>query len=301
MDSYDDSLDYRRVEKAIRFIGERFRDQPTLDDVAGHLGMSSYHVQRLFKRWAGVSPKRFLQYVTIGHAKHLLRGADTVLEASYGSGLSGPSRLHDLFVTVEAVTPGEYRAGGEGVELRWGVHPTPFGPALFAETDRGVTSLAFVPPEGPAAALGALHADWPRAALRHAPEATGRSAQRIFGPRGSPAVRASDPHGEDGGQRLRLHVRGTNLQVRVWEALLRIPPAAVTTYEALARAIEKPGAARAVGTAVARNPVAVIIPCHRVIRKNGDFGDYRWGSARKRALLGWESARLGTGDEVDAA
>jgi AraC family transcriptional regulator of adaptative response/methylated-DNA-[protein]-cysteine methyltransferase len=297
---YEDSSDYARVQRAIEFIADRFRDQPTLADVATHLGLSRYHVQRLFKRWAGVSPKRFLQYVTLEHAKRLLRDSDTVLSASYGAGLSGPGRLHDLFVTVEGVTPGQFRRGGAGVELRWGVHDTPFGAAFFAVTDRGLTSLGFLPPEGHGPLVDGLAGTWPSADVREDPDATAAVARQVFFPANdsgsrsgaSPALRP-DPGG--GPTRLQLHVRGTNFQVRVWEALLRIPVGSAATYSDLAEAVGRPRAARAVGNAVGRNPVAVIIPCHRVLRRNGRFGGYRWGRARKRALLGWESARVDEG------
>lgn len=289
------SVDYRRVERAIGYVADNFRDQPTLEEVADHLGMSRFHVQRLFTRWAGVSPKRFLQYVTLEHAKGLLRDSGTVLEASWGAGLSGSGRLHDLFVTVEAMTPGEYRRGGRGLEVVWGIHPTPFGDALFAVTERGLTSLTFVAADRPGGALDGLADDLPGAALREDPEATAPVAQRIFGAPAvaeslveSPAIRVGD--GDDP-PRLHLHLRGTNFQLRVWEALLRVPPGAAVSYGDVAEAIGRPDAARAVGRAVGRNPVAVIIPCHRVLRRDGGLGGYRWGEARKRALLGWEAAR----------
>lgn len=295
-------LDYRRVEKAIGFLRERFRDQPTLGEVADHLGMSPYHVQRLFKRWAGVSPKRFLQFVTLEHAKSLLRDSETVLDASYGSGLSSASRLHDLFVTVEGVTPGEYRSGGEEVVVRWGVHPTPFGRALFAATDRGLASLTFLNPGcHDDDALAASRETWPNAELLHAPDATSPVASRLFGEAKEGVSLASSPaivRGSERGPLLRLHVHGTNFQLRVWEALLRIPEGTAVTYADVARAIGDPKAARAVGQAVRHNPIAVIIPCHRVLRSGGEFGQYRWGSDRKRAILGWESARVEDRDVV---
>lgn len=292
--TYD--LDYRRVAKAIRFLRDRVRDQPTLEEVAEHLGMSPYHVQRLFKRWAGVSPKRFLQFLTLEHAKRLLRDAETVLGASYGAGLSGPGRLHDLFVSVEAVTPGEYRNGGEGLEIRWGIHPSPFGRAFFAATERGLTSLSFIGDESADPALASMREAWPKAWFTHAPDVTRPFAERVFrrheegrrlgsAPAGAPSIGGSTP--------VRLHVRGTNLQLQVWNALLRIPEGTAVTYGDVARAIGRPGAARAVGQAVGANPIAMIIPCHRVLRSGGEFGHYRWGDERKMAMLGWESARVG--------
>lgn len=303
MAEHHSELDYRRVEKAIGFLRERFRDQPTLREVADHLGMSPYHVQRLFKRWAGVSPKRFLQFVTLEHAKALLRDSETVLDATYGSGLSSPSRLHDLFVTIEGVTPGEYRNGGEEVVIRWGVHPTPFGRALFAATDRGLASLTFLSSGGHDDALTSVREAWPKAELLHAPGATLPVASGLFGEpdeRGSLASSPAIVRGSERGPLLRLHVHGTNFQLRVWEALLRIPEGSAVTYADVARAIGDPKAARAVGQAVRHNPIAVIIPCHRVLRSGGEFGRYRWGSDRKRAILGWESAHAEDRDE-DAA
>lgn len=285
------------MEEAIRFLAARRLAQPTLDEVADHLGLSPHYVQRLFKRWAGVSPKRFLQYVTLEHAKELLRGSETVLDASYGAGLSGPGRLHDLSVTLEGVTPGEHRSGGEGLTLFWGIHPTPFGPAFLAATGRGLTSLEFLSAEGSDPLVEALAASWPGAEILEAPGKTAPVARRIFGERevasspvDSPLI---EPAGDGETPLLRLQVRGTNFQVRVWEALLRIPPGSAVSYADLAEAVGSRDAARAVGNAVGRNPIAVIIPCHRVIRRDGGIGGYRWGDDRKRALLGWEAARPG--------
>jgi AraC family transcriptional regulator of adaptative response/methylated-DNA-[protein]-cysteine methyltransferase len=300
MTDHNSELDYRRVEKAIRFLRDRLRDQPPLDEVAAHLGMSPYHVQRLFKRWAGVSPKRFLQYLTLEHAKRLLRDSHTVLQASYGSGLSGPSRLHDLFVAIEAVTPGEYRSEGRGVDICWGVHPTPFGRAFLAATDRGLTSLSFLAGEGVEGAIESLHEAWPKATLVHAPDITHPIARRVFrepARRTSPTASRADARDPDRGPTLRIHVRGTNFQLRVWAALLEIPVGAAVTYADVARAIGEPRAARAVGQAVSHNPVAVIIPCHRVLRSAGAFGRYRWGQDRKKAILGWESAHVENHDD----
>lgn len=296
--------DYLRVQKAIRFISEGFRDQPTLDDVATHVGLSPYHLQRLFTRWAGVSPKRFLQYVTLEHAKRLLRESSTVLEASWDTGLSGPGRLHDLTVALEGVTPGEHRTGGQGLRIGWGVHPTPFGPALLAVTERGLTALSFLPPEGPGPLVEELGRLWHGAVVEEAAHRTAPVAKGIFGPTevassptGSPVLQ---PPTDGSPSTLRLHVRGTNFQIRVWEALLRVPPGRAVTYSDLAEAVGRPGAARAVGHAMGKNPIALVIPCHRVLRRNGVLGGYRWGAARKRALLGWESALLPVGEEFTA-
>lgn len=269
-------LDYVRVEKAIRYLEQHARRQPELAEVAAAVGLSEYHFQRLFRRWAGVSPKRFLQFLTAGHARALLRDSATVLEASYQAGLSGPGRLHDLLVSVDAATPGEVRRSGAGLEIRFGYHPTPFGECLLAATERGVCALSFVGHGGREGALAEVAGHWSAAALREDPDATAPLAARAF----------------DGGATA-LHLGGTNFQLKVWEALLRIEPGTAATYQAVAAAVGSPGAVRAVGSATASNPVAYLIPCHRVIRKSGAFGEYRWGAERKRAMLGWEAARSG--------
>jgi AraC family transcriptional regulator, regulatory protein of adaptative response / methylated-DNA-[protein]-cysteine methyltransferase len=271
--------DYLRVEKAIRFLEENAREQPPLEEVARRVGMSEYHFQRVFRRWAGVSPKRFLQFLTAGHARRLLEDSWPVLDAALEVGLSGPGRLHDLMVVVDAMTPGEVRRRGEGLTIRYGSHPTPFGDCLLALTDRGVCDLGF-PGAEDGDPVAALRARWPLARLEERPEATAPVAERIF-------ARGAAP----GTPPLPLLLVGTNFQIRVWEALLRIPAGEVTSYERLAAGIGAPTAARAVGSAVGRNPVAYLIPCHRVIRGTGVFGEYRWGSARKKAMLGWEAAR----------
>jgi AraC family transcriptional regulator of adaptative response/methylated-DNA-[protein]-cysteine methyltransferase len=270
------NTDYIRIEQAIRYLESNYQRQPELAEVAGALGLSEFHFQRLFTRWAGISPKRFLQYLTKEGAKELLQHA-SVLETAYGVGLSGPGRLHDLLVTTEAVTPGQVRNKGLGLDIEYGFGATPFGEALVGVTARGICFLGFVTQERDAA-LEILRGEWPRATLEHA---TGR-ASRIL----SSVFEAESPSGP-----LPLYLSGTNFQLKVWEALLRIPAGSATTYEALAAAIGQPAAARAVGTAIGHNPIAYLIPCHRVIRKVGEFGDYRYGSARKKALLGWEAAR----------
>jgi AraC family transcriptional regulator of adaptative response/methylated-DNA-[protein]-cysteine methyltransferase len=273
------SEDYSRVEKAIRFLQENFQRQPELKEVAASVGLSEYHFQRLFSRWVGISPKRFLQYLTKEYARGLLRESQSLLDATYDSGLSGPGRLHDLFVATEGVTPGEYKSEGEGLVIRYGFHPTPFGECLLARTERGVCNLIFTKEGGRETARAELHAAWPRADLREDPTATRPLLAQIF------------RHGNLSGERLPLVLHGTNFQIKVWEALLRIPSGSVVTYEDIALAIGMPKAARAVGTAVGSNPLPVIIPCHRVIRKDGEFGGYRYGTARKKALLGWEMAQ----------
>jgi AraC family transcriptional regulator, regulatory protein of adaptative response / methylated-DNA-[protein]-cysteine methyltransferase len=272
--------DYERVERAIRFIDERYRDQPRLEEVAVHVGLSPFHFQRLFRRWAGVSPKRFLQLVTAGHARHLLRSAGSTLDTAWDVGLSSPSRLHDLMVSIDAVTPGEVGSRGEGLVIRYGGHQTPFGRCLIAVTDRGVCALHFLDGDG-SELLTALAADWPAATLQEDRNETGRIVERIFAARSEASKRP-----------LPLLLKGTNFQVKVWEALLRIPPGAAATYGDVAEAIGAQRAVRAVGTAVGRNPVAYLIPCHRVLRSTGALGGYRWGTERKRAMLAWESARI---------
>jgi len=275
--------DYARIEQAIRYLEARFRQQPELGQVAASVGLSEYHFQRLFTRWVGISPKRFLQYLTKEYPKQLLRQPVDLLEASYASGLSGPGRLHDLFVVTEAVTPGEYKHQGESLEIRYGFHPTPFGECLLAITARGICHLGFIQAGGRDEALAQLCAAWSGAALSEDAQGVFPYVQQILYPSGGRW------------QALPLLLRGTNFQIKVWEALLRIPSGLLVTYENVAAAIGMPSAARAVGQAVGRNPLAVIIPCHRVIRKDGEMGSYRYGSARKKALLGWEFARRDSG------
>lgn len=267
------SQDYQRVEEAIRFIEDNTHAQPTLEEIAAHLHLSEFHFQRLFTRWAGISPKRFLQFLTRQHAKRLL-DQSSVLDAALEAGLTSPGRLHDLFVNTEAVTPGEYKTRGAGIDIHYGFHPTPFGECLLAVTPRGICFLAFVNDGRRDTAMAQLQAEWANAELREAPEVTRPYIEQIFMP-----VRATPQ------TPLRLHLRGTNFQIKVWEALLRIPPGETTCYEDLAAQIGQPGSARAVGSAVASNPVAYLIPCHRVLRKVGDFGNYRYGPARKKAML----------------
>jgi AraC family transcriptional regulator of adaptative response/methylated-DNA-[protein]-cysteine methyltransferase len=273
--------DYRRIERAIRFLEEHVHDQPALEQIAEQVHLSPYHFQRLFTRWAGVSPKRFLQFLTLEQAKRLLSREGSQLDAAYRTGLSSPSRLHDLFVTVDGVTPGEYRALGAGLAIRYGIHTSPFGRCLLAATDRGVCALAFVEDGQSASTLDELRGRWPKARFENDKERTSGLMERIFGVPG-PNDQAPVP----------LLLKGTNFQIKVWEALLRVPPGALTTYGRLARAVGNPAAARAVGAAVGANPIAYLIPCHRVIRSTGAFGGYRYGLERKKAILGWEQARL---------
>jgi AraC family transcriptional regulator, regulatory protein of adaptative response / methylated-DNA-[protein]-cysteine methyltransferase len=271
------SEDYTRIEQAIRYIENNAQRQPDLNELAAQVGLSEYHFQRLFTRWAGISPKRFLQFLTREHAKELLAHSGDLLEASYAAGLSGPGRLHDLFVQTEAVTPGEFKSKGAGVEIVYGFHPTPFGECLLALTSRGICFLAFVEKER-SDALMQLKLTWPKAALSESPSQTARVVERIF----SPGAEAAP---------IPVHLRGTNFQIKVWEALLRLPPGGLTSYQGLAEQLNAPKAARAVGNAVAHNPLAYLIPCHRVLQKTGHFGNYRYGASRKKAILGWEMAR----------
>jgi len=273
--------DYERIERAIRYLEENYRQQPNLKALARGAGLSEFHFQRLFRRWAGVSPKRFVQYLTASHAARLLRASRTNLEAAYDAGLSGGGRLHDLLVNFHAVTPGELKCAGAGLTIHYGFHPSPFGECLIAMTTRGVCHLEFVSPEDRRAAFTELTAEWPRAQFEEAPRTTAPIARRLF-----TRVNGDSPN-------IDLHVHGTNFQIKVWEALLRIPPGDVVSYEKIAKHIRAPRAVRAVANAVAHNPVAWLVPCHRAIRKSGALGGYRWGETRKKALLAWEAARAG--------
>lgn len=272
--------DYERVGRAIRFLEQRRAEQPSLEQVAGVMGLSPHHAHRLFSRWVGTTPKRFLQYLTAEYAKQKLRQSRSVLDAAFDTGLTGPGRLHDLMVTLEAVSPGEYRSDGEGLEIRWGAHPTPFGEALVANTPRGICALEFLAGRSAKEAAAELAAAWPAAAVAHHPASTATAVARMFP---EPDSRPEGP--------FHLLVRGTNFQIRVWQALLRIPAGAVISYGDLARRLGRPGAARAVGGAVGANPVSYLIPCHRVVREATGLGHYRWGAERKHALLAWEAAR----------
>ncbi len=268
------ALDYDTIARVIRHIDQHADEQPTLGGLAEAVGVSPSHLQRAFKQWAGVSPKRFLQVVTANSAKELLRDHHSVLDTTYAVGLSGPGRLHDLLVSVEAVTPGEYKSRGAGLTIRYGWHDTPFGKALVALSDRGVVALYFEA-EG-VVDEGRLESEWSGADLVEDAAATESTARRIF----------------DAGQgRIPLLLRGTNLQVKVWEALLRIPEGRAVTYGDVAEAVGRPSAVRAVASAIGRNPISYLIPCHRVLRSTGALGGYHWGIDRKRAMLAYEVAR----------
>jgi AraC family transcriptional regulator of adaptative response/methylated-DNA-[protein]-cysteine methyltransferase len=267
------------ITAAIDYLAGNYEDQPSLDDMASAAGMSAPHFQRTFKSWTGVSPKRFLQFVTIGHAKRLLDGRASVLDAALEAGLSGPGRLHDLFVACEAVTPGEYKSWGRGLEIRYGLHDGPFGRALLGITERGICWLSFVSDGDDRGAVEDFAAEWPASDLIEDGAATATAAAGAF----------RFAMGE-GDAPVRLLVFGTNFQIKVWEALLRIPRGGIVSYQDLARALGSPGASRAVGRAVGANPISLLIPCHRVILKSGVVHNYRWGVGRKRAILAIEQA-----------
>ena len=272
--------DYQRIEQALGYLTAHFRQQPRLAEVAAQVGLSEHHFQRLFSRWAGVSPKRFLQYLTAEYARNLLQNSHSVLDAAFAAGLSGGGRLHDLTVSLHAATPGELQSRGAGLRIGYGIHATPFGDCLLATTPRGICALSFHHPIEIEAALADLRQRWAGARIEADPATTAALVAQIFAnnPQQHPAP-------------LHLLVQGTNFQLRVWEALLRLPPGTATTYGDLAERIGAPRAGRAVGSAVGHNPIAYLIPCHRVIRASGVLGEYRWGALRKQALLGWEAAR----------
>jgi AraC family transcriptional regulator, regulatory protein of adaptative response / methylated-DNA-[protein]-cysteine methyltransferase len=271
--------DYDRVARAIRYITANRLDQPSLEEVADAMGLSPFHAQRVFTRWAGLSPKRFLGLLTVEHAKALLRSAsESVMGAAYEVGLSGSSRLHDLFVTFEAITPGEHKVAGADLVLRWGVHHTPFGAALLVASDRGLARLTFLDGRRLDQALAEAKADWPLSRFAEDSVATRPYVEAAFGSR----LEAGP---------LRLFAKGTLFQVQVWRALMRIPEGSAVTYSDLAAELGRRQAARAVGGACRTNRIGVLIPCHRVIRDTGALGGYQWGLERKQALLAWESAR----------
>jgi AraC family transcriptional regulator of adaptative response/methylated-DNA-[protein]-cysteine methyltransferase len=273
--------EYDRIEKAIIFIENNFPSQPGLKEIASQIGLSEYHFQRLFSRWVGISPKRFLQFLTKEYAKKLLENSSNLLDVTYEAGLTSPGRLHDLFVTCEAVTPGEFKTKGVGITIRYGFHPSPFGECLLANTDRGICGLYFVKNGDRKSVLSEFASNWENATLVEDPKAGDSLVPQIFN---SALDRNSAP--------LHLILKGTNFQIKVWEALIKIPFGSVVSYENVAAQIGQPKATRAVGTAVGKNPISFIIPCHRVIRKTADFGNYGGGPARKKAILGWEAAQV---------
>ncbi|HWW49109.1 MAG TPA: methylated-DNA--[protein]-cysteine S-methyltransferase [Xanthobacteraceae bacterium] len=273
--------DYDSVRRAIAFISERWRDQPSIDAIAAAASVTPDELHQLFRRWAGLTPKAFMQALTLDHAKNLLRDSASVLDAALDSGLSGPGRLHDLFVTHEAMSPGEWKSGGEGMVLRYGWHQSPFGTAVVIASERGLAGLAFADPGEEEAALADMQRRWPKATYVPDQAGTAAMAQRIFQPT---QWRAEQP--------LRVVLIGTDFEVRVWETLLKIPMGRATTYSDIAARLGSPKASRAVGAAVGKNPISFVVPCHRVLGKSGALTGYHWGITRKQAMLGWETGRV---------
>ena len=276
------AADYDVVRRAIGHIRGHWRDQPEIEAIAEAAGVTPTELHHLFRRWAGLTPKAFLQALTLDGARQLLRDSASVLDATYEVGLSGPGRLHDLFVTHEAMSPGEWKSGGEGLTVFFGFHPSPFGSALVMATERGLAGLAFADPGEERAALDDMKRRWPRATYVENSARTAAVARRIF-----------DPTQWQEDKPLRVVLIGTDWEVRVWETLLQIPMGRLTTYSDIASKIHKPAAARAVGAAVGKNPVSFVVPCHRVVGKSGDLTGYHWGITRKRAMLGWEAGQVG--------
>jgi len=269
--------DYQRIAQAIHFLKSAAPEQPSLDETAALLGLSPCHFQRLFRRFAGVSPKRFLQHLTTEHAKQLLQQSTSILETSFSVGLSGPGRLHDLLVNVEAVTPGEYKSGGLDLQIEYAIHPTPFGQCFIAVTERGICRLEFIDFIEEQMATQRLIKAWPNALIKEDKGKTEIVIQQIFSSHNNPANKP-----------LLLFLQGTNFQLKVWQALLKIPQGCVTSYGYLAKKLGQPNASRAVGTAIGNNPISYLIPCHRVLRGDGAIGGYRWGIDRKLTILGKE-------------
>jgi AraC family transcriptional regulator of adaptative response/methylated-DNA-[protein]-cysteine methyltransferase len=277
------AADYDIVRRAIAHIRGNWRSQPEIETIADAAGVTATDLHHLFRRWCGLTPKAFLQALTLNHARDLLRGKASILDAAYEVGLSGPGRLHDLFVTHEAMSPGEWKAGGEGLTLTYGFHPSPFGMALVMTTPRGLAGLALADAGKERAALKDMKSRWPRAKYVEDFAATAPTARRIF-----------DTALWKPNQPLRVVLIGTDFEVRVWEQLLSIPIGKLDTYSGIAGKIDAPKAARAVGAAVGKNPICFVVPCHRVVGKDGDITGYHWGITRKRAMLGWEAGQAAT-------
>jgi len=274
-------IDYSRIEKAIAYINHNFREQPSLEEISTAVNMSPFHFQRLFSEWAGVSPKKFLQYVSLRYAKHLLQRNTTLMNVSNEIGLSSSSRLHDLFINIEGMTPGEFKNGGAGLTINYSFRESPFGNIIIASTNKGVCYIHFQNNES--VALRDLKACFPSAVYHQAEDKYQKDALLIFQKNGG----QTDP--------IKLHLRGTRFQIKVWESLLKIPTGGLSTYGDIAKKIGNPKAARAVGTAIGANPIAFLIPCHRVIQSNGKFGGYMWGAEKKMAIIGWEAAKTNLG------
>lgn len=275
-----ETTNYQRIEAAIQYIAAHFKEQPGLDEIARSIHVSPFHFQRLFTEWAGVSPKKFLQYISVEHAKHILQqGQSSLLDAAFETGLSGTGRLHDLFVTIEGMTPGEYKNGGAQLMINYSFAETPFGNILVATTAKGICHMAFADDE--AQAFDMLQQQFPKAQFRQMVDMMQQQALHIF------------THPDTNTEKIKLHIKGTGFQLKVWEALLKIPQGQLSTYGQIAQQINQPAAARAVGTAIGSNPVAFVIPCHRVIQSTGAIGGYMWGAVRKTAMIGWEAAKVG--------
>jgi len=275
------AADYDVVRRAVEFISRRRREQPEIEAIAAASGVTPTELHHLFRRWAGLTPKDFLAALTLNHARALLRDSASVLDASYEVGLSGPGRLHDLFVTHDAVSPGEWKSGGDGLVITYGFHPSPFGTAIVMATPRGLAGLALADAGKERSALNDMKRRWPKARYIEDATLTAPLARRIFDPT---QWRPDRP--------LRVVMIGTDFEVRVWETLMKIPMDRATTYSDIARSVGNPKAARAVGAAVGKNPLCFVVPCHRVIGKSGDLTGYHWGLTRKRAILGWEAGRV---------
>ena len=272
-------IDYSRIQKAIEYLKLNYKLQPSLEDIAEHVNLSPFHFQRMFKDWAGVTPKQFLQYLSIEHAKRILNAQQsTLFDVAYETGLSGTSRLHDLFVKVEGMTPGEYKNGGQELRINYSFAESPFGTIIVAATPKGICHIAFAD-EGDDAAFEELKKRFPNATYKRFLDRIQQNAIFIFTQDWSKLAE------------IKLHLKGTAFQLKVWEALLKIPAGGLTTYGKLAGLVQSPKASRAIGSAVASNPVAFLIPCHRVIKSNGEIGQYHWNSQRKNAMIGWEAAK----------
>ncbi len=274
-------FNYQRIEQAIRFLEENFQRQPELDDVAEKVHLSPFHFQRIFTEWAGISPKRFLQFLTVDFLKDKLKESKNLIDAADAAGLSSQSRVYDLFTTLEAVTPQEYKLHGAGIRIQYGFHETIFGLALIGVTERGICWLSFLlPDEEPRKELEKMKTHWHNSVFHQDQELTNGFIQIIFNRKDAKAL-----------GKLHVFVKGTNFQIKVWEALLKIPMGSVATYQTVASTVHSPKAMQAVGSAVGSNHVAYLIPCHRVIRKDGILGEYRWSAARKKSIIGWEMAK----------
>ena len=274
------SEDYHRIARAIAFMRQHHLNQPNLVTVAQHIGLSEYHFQRLFTQWAGISPKRFLQYLTVEYAKSKITQTKSLLDLTLDVRLSSPGRLHDLFVNLEAMSPGEFKAGGAGLQIRYGIHDTPFGTSVIATTARGICNLYFLETTDEQTAAQRLRLAWKNAEIIRDEQATQSLRDRIFN---LETLSEQKP--------LTLLVKGTNFQIQVWRALLKLPFGAIATYQTIAQLVARPTAARAVGNAIGNNPIGYLIPCHRVIRESGELGGYGWGVERKTVMLGWEASR----------